>query len=49
MAAIEGQEEKKCSICQGTSRDRILLCAEYRGQEIRVCVACLPRVIHGAH
>lgn len=50
MAAIEGkEEEKKCTLCQGTSQERILLLAEYKGQEIRGCVACLPRVIHGAY
>lgn len=47
--AQPASEEKKCTVCGIKSEERILLCGEYQGKKVWVCVGCLPRLIHGAH
>ena len=42
-------EEKSCVVCGIKSEERILLCGEYKGNDVCVCVRCLPQLIHGAH
>lgn len=42
-------DEKKCTVCQITSADRILLHGIEQNRDIWVCVGCLPVLIHGAH
>ncbi len=41
--------DKGCTVCGITDEERMLLCGEYQGKKIWVCVQCLPRLIHGAH
>ena len=38
-----------CVNCGATSDDRVLLCGEQKGEEVYVCVRCLPVLIHGGH
>ncbi len=40
-------EEKKCFNCGNTSRDAPLLRVEIADEDKRVCVRCLPMLIHG--
>ncbi|MCL5266456.1 MAG: hypothetical protein M1343_14900 [Chloroflexi bacterium] len=47
MAEAEKQVHQ-CTRCGITSKDRVLLSAEFNGEERWVCVACLPYLIHGA-
>ncbi len=42
-------EEKKCVVCEVRSDERILLCGEDHGNQVWVCVRCLPVLIHGGH
>ncbi|MBI4295964.1 MAG: hypothetical protein HY667_02465 [Chloroflexi bacterium] len=42
-------EPKKCLVCKATSHERVLLRALEKGQEVWVCVRCLPMLIHGGH
>lgn len=51
MAEAEERTEGdgRCTICQATSHERVLLYGEHRGKAIWVCVTCLPRLIHGAY
>ncbi len=39
--------EKKCFNCGNTSKDAPLLMLEIAEEEKRVCVRCLPWLIHG--
>ncbi|MEK6528216.1 MAG: hypothetical protein AABZ36_04960 [Nitrospirota bacterium] len=41
--------DHKCLNCGASSNDRILFSCEYKGEELYVCVKCLPAIIHGAH
>lgn len=43
------KELKICKVCQATSDERIVLCGEYKGERVWVCVRCLPMLIHGEH
>ena len=45
----EKEKEQKCLNCGSNSNNVVLLVCEYKGQERRVCVRCLPTLIHGAH
>ena len=36
-----------CFSCQADSKDKPLVMIEVNGEEKRVCVKCLPRLIHG--
>lgn len=45
----EKEKEQKCLNCGNTSNNVVLLVCEYKEQEGRVCVRCLPALIHGAH
>ncbi|MEK7280818.1 MAG: hypothetical protein AAB037_00495 [Chloroflexota bacterium] len=44
---VEKKEEANCSQCGATSHQRPLVSYEFKGQEKRVCVRCLPMLIHG--
>jgi len=39
--------EGKCMKCKAGSKDRPLVKIEVDGKEERVCVKCLPALIHG--
>jgi len=41
--------ENKCLNCGVTSKERVLFLCEYKGEELYVCVKCLPAFIHGAY
>jgi len=41
------KEESKCFICGATSDERVLLNSEHEGESKKVCVRCLPPLIHG--
>ena len=41
--------EHKCLNCGAKSDDRVLFPCEYKGDNLYVCVKCLPILIHGAH
>lgn len=41
--------EHKCLNCGATSEEKVLLPCEHKGQELYVCVRCLPALIHGTH
>lgn len=43
----DNKDESKCYICGATSKDRVLLDAEHEGESTKVCVRCLPPLIHG--
>lgn len=45
----QGSETRTCVNCGADSSDRMILPAEYHGEEGWVCVRCLPAFIHGAH
>ncbi|MFH1002777.1 MAG: hypothetical protein V1780_01375 [Chloroflexota bacterium] len=45
----EKAAQKSCMICQATSQEKVLLCAEDHNREVWVCTQCLPRLIHGSH
>ncbi len=45
----ETRPVRVCKVCQATSEERVVLCGEYRGETIWVCVRCLPMLIHGEH
>jgi len=40
-------EKDKCLNCDADSKDRPLVKIEINGEEKRVCVKCLPGLIHG--
>lgn len=40
--------EHTCSVCGITSNERILISAEKDGEQVCICVRCLPAIIHGA-
>ncbi|MFZ5944684.1 MAG: hypothetical protein ACOYVD_11275 [Bacillota bacterium] len=39
--------DKVCMKCEADSKDRPLVIIEEKGEEKRVCVKCLPVLIHG--
>ena len=41
------KDESKCFLCGANSSDRVLLDAEHEGESKKVCVRCLPPLIHG--
>ncbi len=48
-ATQPSNEEKSCTVCRIKSDERMLLCGEYQGKRVWVCVRCLPMLIHGGH
>jgi len=42
-------ELKCCSVCGTSSAERVILSGEQKGEEMNVCVRCLPVLIHGGH
>ena len=51
MAETEqsSNEENSCTVCGVKSEERVLLCGEQQGNQVWVCVRCLPMLIHGGH
>lgn len=41
--------ENKCMNCGATSKEKVLLPCEDKGEKKYVCVRCLPVLIHGQH
>jgi predicted SprT family Zn-dependent metalloprotease len=41
--------EHKCLNCGATSNQIVLISCEHKGEELYVCVKCLPVLIHGSH
>lgn len=41
--------DKTCLNCQVSSKDRPLVVVEINNEEKRVCVKCLPGIIHGSN
>ncbi len=41
--------DHKCLNYGATSKDKVLFSCEYKGDDLYVCVKCLPVLIHGVH
>ncbi len=41
------KQPSQCSRCGATSEQRVLISAEYKGEQTWVCVTCLPYLLHG--
>lgn len=41
-------EQNVCLVCGVTSDERVLINGEKNGEQVCVCVRCLPAMIHGA-
>jgi hypothetical protein len=39
----------KCFVCGSTEKERVYLSCIHEEEEKKVCVRCLPVLIHGAH
>ena len=41
--------DHKCLNCGAAGSDLILFMCEYKGDNLYVCIKCLPGLIHSAH
>ncbi len=41
--------ELKCYVCGAEGKDNVYLNCVHEGEEKKVCVRCLPTLIHGQH
>ncbi len=41
--------DNACLSCGINSNDVILLACSFKGEDVYVCIKCLPALIHGSH
>jgi len=41
-------DKHTCIVCNVTSDERVLIGSEKEGEQVYICVRCLPTIIHGA-